>query len=72
MCEICHWHTCPPPCPNTEERMLGVCAYCDDVVYDSEPRVRETDGRLFHRECLTALSLSELLAVFGIEADEEE
>lgn len=52
-------------------RTLGVCAYCEELISDSEPRLREQDGRLFHAECLESLPLTELLAVFGIEVDEE-
>ena len=72
MCEICHQHTCPSPCPNAETAALGVCAYCEEVIYDSEPRVREQDGRLFHAESLESLPLGELLGVFGVEVEVEE
>ncbi|MBQ2767239.1 MAG: hypothetical protein IJF49_04075 [Clostridia bacterium] len=72
MCEICQHYICPSACPNAEERTIGVCAYCEDIIYETQPRVRETDGRLFHTECLEELSLPELLAQFNIEVSEEE
>lgn len=72
MCTICHYHTCPPPCPNAETAPVGVCAYCEEIIYDHEPRLREQNGRLYHAECLETLALPELLDVFGIETELEE
>lgn len=72
MCDICHQYTCPSACPNAETAAVGVCAYCEEVIYDYEPRLRGQDGRLFHAECLESLPVSELLAVFGIETEVEE
>ncbi len=72
MCTICHANPCPSPCPNADTAPIGVCAYCDELIYDYEPRLREQGGRLYHTECLEALSLPELLEVFDIEAEVEE
>ncbi len=71
MCEICHQYICPNSCPNAEEGAVGVCAYCEDIVYEGQHRIREVGGRLFHAECLEELSVAELLAQFEIEVSEE-
>ena len=69
MCEICHHTPCPSPCPNAEVAAVGVCAYCEEVIYDHEPRLRGEDGRLYHVECLEELSLPELLDEFGVKTE---
>ena len=73
MCEICTSRLCPPPCPNYAARVVGVCAYCEEVIYDYEPHLTEEErGRRFHTECLESIALPELLELFDIDVEVEE
>jgi hypothetical protein len=53
--------------------VVGVCAYCEEVIYDYEPHLTEEErGRRFHTECLESIALPELLELFDIDVEVEE
>ncbi len=71
MCRECYQLRCPSSCPNASAASIGRCACCGDPIGEEEARLRESGGALYHIECLEALSLTELLELFGIDVREE-
>ncbi len=69
MCTECHKLYCPSACPGAAAPSHGQCAYCGEPIREGEAYLRE--GRdLYHADCLESLSLTELLAYFGIDLTE--
>lgn len=65
MCSECYQMPCHPRCPNAPEpTAVYTCKHCAEGITVGE-EYTEIDGEYYHVECVSDMTTSELLILFG-------
>ncbi|MDR1755311.1 MAG: hypothetical protein LBR74_10535 [Eubacterium sp.] len=66
MCLSCDRDICPQNCPEINRKEIYVCAECLEGIVEGEIYA-EIDFSCYHKACLEAKPLEDLLELFGCE-----
>lgn len=70
MCAVCNTSPCHPRCPNAPEpAAVAECFFCHDEIREGE-EYTDVDGTPVCKDCVTNISIENLLDVFDMTTEE--